>query len=62
MKKTLVYNEVHNYFKQNKHVRTFINRRFGTNQPQKINNHVSIVNKAPQIGISKKTRPQKIGF
>ena len=30
-----VYNEVHNYLNQNRHLRTFINRRFGTAQPLK---------------------------
>ena len=35
-----VYNEVHNYLNQNKHLRTFINRRFGTAQPLKINTYV----------------------
>ena len=28
-----VYNEVHDYLNQNKHLRTFINRRFRTAQP-----------------------------
>ena len=45
-----VYNEVHNYLNQNKHLRTFINRRFGTAQPLKINTYVLVVNKATQVG------------
>ena len=56
-----VHNEVHNYLNQNKHLRTFINRRFGAAQPLKINSYVLVVNKATQIGISKKIQPQKIG-
>ena len=56
-----VYNEVHNYLNQNKHSRTFINRRFGTAQPLKINTYVLVVNKVTQIGVSKKLQPQKIG-
>ena len=56
-----VYNEVHNYLNQNEHLRTFINRRFGTAQPLKINTYVLIVNKATQIGILEKIQPQKIG-
>ena len=53
-----VYNEVHNYLNQNKHLRTFINRRFGMAQPPKINFYVLVVNKATQIGKSKKIQPQ----
>ena len=49
-----VYNEVHNYLNQNKHLRIIINRRFGTAQPLKIKNNVLVVNKATQTGISKK--------
>ena len=56
-----IYNGVHNYFNQNKHLRTFINRRFGTAQPLKINTYVLVVNKSTQIGVSKKIQPQKIG-
>ena len=56
-----VYNEVHIYLNQNKHLRTFINRRFGTAQPLKIITYVLVVNKAKQIGLSKKIQPQKIG-
>ena len=56
-----VYNEVHNYLNQNKHLRTFLNRLFGTAQPLKINTYVLMVNKATQIGTSKKIQPQKIG-
>ena len=55
-----VYNEVHNYLNQIKHLRTSINRRFGTAQPLKINTYVLIVNKTTQIGVSKKIQPQKI--
>ena len=40
-----VYNEGHNYLNQNKHLRTFINRRFGRAQLLKINTYVLIVNK-----------------
>ena len=47
------YNEIHNYLNQNKHLRTFINRRFGTAQPLKINTYVLLVNKITQIGVSK---------
>ena len=32
-----VYKEVHNYLNRNKHLRTFINRRFGRAQSLKIN-------------------------
>ena len=49
-----VYNKVHNYLKQNKHLRRKINRRFGTVQPLKINTYVLVVNKVTQIGVSKK--------
>ena len=56
-----VYNEVHNYLNQNKHLRNFINRRFGTAQSLKINTYVLVVNKTTQIGVSKKIQPQKIG-
>ena len=56
-----VYNEVHNYLNQNKHLRSFNNRRFGTTQPLKINIYVLIVKKAKQLGVSKKTQPQKVG-
>ena len=42
-------------------MRTFINRRFGTPQPLKINTYVFVVNKATHIGISKKIQlPKKI--
>ena len=34
------YNEAHNYLNKNKQLRTFINRRFGTAQPLKINTYV----------------------
>ena len=54
------YGEVHNYLNQNKQLLTFINRRLGTAQPLKINNYVLVVNKANQIGVSKKIQPQKI--
>ena len=53
-----VYNEVHKSLNQNKHLRTFINRRFGMAQPLKINFYVLVVNKATQFGISKKIQPQ----
>ena len=56
-----VYNEVHSYLNRNKYSRTFINRRFGTAQPLKINTYDLVVNKATQIGVSKKIQPQKIG-
>ena len=56
-----VYNEVLNYLNQNKHLRSFINRRFGTAQPLKINTNILTVNKATQLVISKKIQPQKIG-
>ena len=56
-----VYNEVHNYLNQNKHLRTFINCRLGTAQPLKINIYVLIVNKTTQIGVPKKIQPQKNG-
>ena len=56
-----VHNEIHNYLNQNKHLRSFINRRFGTAQPLKINTYVLIVNKATQFGISEKIQPQKGG-
>ena len=56
-----VYNEVHNYLNQNKHLRSFINRQFGTAQPLKINTYVLVVNKATQLGIWKKIQPQKVG-
>ena len=55
------YTEFHNYLNQNKHLRRFINRSFGTAHPFKINTYVLVVNKATQIGISKKIQPQKIG-
>ena len=55
-----VSNGVHNYLNQNKHIRTFVNRRFGTAQPLKNNTYALVVNKATQIGISKKIQPQKI--
>ena len=45
-----VYKEVHNYLNQNIHLRTFINRRFGTAQPLKINTNVLVVNKATPTG------------
>ena len=35
-----VYNEVHNYLNQSKHLRTFLNRRFGTAEPLKLNTYV----------------------
>ena len=54
-------NEVHIYLNQNKHLRSFINRCFGAAQPRKIDTYVLVVNKATQIGISKKIQPQKIG-
>ena len=56
-----VYNEVHNYFNQNKHIRAFINRRFRTAQPFKIRTYVSVVIKATQIGVLEKIQPQKVG-
>ena len=56
-----IYNEVHNYLNQNKHLRSFINRRFGTASPLKINTYVLTVNKTTQLGISKKIQPQRIG-
>ena len=56
-----VYNEIHNYLNQNEHLRPFINRHFGTAQPLKISTYVLIVNKATQLGISKKIQPQKVG-
>ena len=56
-----VYNEIHNYLNQNKHLRSFINRRFGTAQPLKINTYVLVVNKITQIGVSEKIQPQKVG-
>ena len=56
-----VYNVLQNYLNQNKYLRTFINRRFGTAQPLKINTYVIVVNKTTQIGLSKKIQPQKIG-
>ena len=55
-----VYYEVHNYLKQIKHLRAFINRRFGTTQPPKIITFVLVVNKATQIGISKKMQPHEM--
>ena len=55
------YNEVHNYLNQNKHLRIFINCRFGTAEPPKINTYVLVVNIATQIGVSKKIQPQKLG-
>ena len=57
-----VHNKVHNYLNQNKHLRTFINRRFGTTQALKINTNVLVVNKATQIGVSKKIQLQKMGL
>ena len=45
-----VYEEIHNCLNQNKHLRTFINRRFGTAQQLKANTYVFVVNKATQIG------------
>ena len=56
-----VYNEVHNYLILNKNIRTFINGRFGTAQPLKLNTYVMVVNKATQICVSKKLQPQKTG-
>ena len=56
-----VYNEVHNFLNQNIQFCTFINHRFGTAQPLKINTYVLIVNKTTQIGVSKEIQPQKIG-
>ena len=56
-----VYNKVHGYLNQNKHFCTFINCRFGTAQPLKIKTYVLIVNKATQLGVSKKIQPQKVG-
>ena len=53
------YNDIHIYLNENKHLRTFINCRFGTSQPLKINTYVLVVNKATQIGVSKKIKPQK---
>ena len=55
-----VHNEVHNYLNQNKHLHTFINRRFGTAQPLKINTYVLIANKATIRNIKKDTT-KKIG-
>ena len=55
-----IYNEVHKYLNQNKHLQTFINRRFGTAQPLKIITYVFFVNKATQSGIPKNLKPQKI--
>ena len=56
-----VYNEVHTYLYQTKHPRTFINCRFVTAHPLNIHSYVLIVNKAPQVGVTKKIQPQKIG-
>ena len=46
-----LYNEVHNYPNQNKHLRTFINRRFQTPQLLEINT----------FGLLQKIQPQRIG-
>ena len=54
------YNEIQIYLNQNKHLHSFINRRFGTAQPLKINTYVLVVKKATQFGISKKIQPQKV--
>ena len=56
-----IYNEVHNHLNQNKHLRALINRRFGTVQLLKTNTNALVVSKIPQIGISKKIKPQKVG-
>ena len=47
-----IYDEVHSYLNQDKQLRTFINRRFGTAQPLKINTYVLVVNQTTQIGVS----------
>ena len=56
-----VYNEVHNYSSQNKHPRSFMNRRFGTAHSHNINLYVFVVNKAPQIGVSKRFNHKNVG-
>ena len=56
-----IFNEVHNYLDQNKHLRTFTNRRSGTAKPTKLNTYILVVNKTTQIGVSKKIQPQKFG-
>ena len=56
-----VYNEKHNYLNQNKQLRIYINRRFGTAKPLKINTYVLVVNKTTQLGISKKIQARKVG-
>ena len=57
-----VYNGVHNYLYKNKHLGTFINRRFGTVRPLKINTYVLVVSETTQIGVSKKIQPQKLNL
>ena len=56
-----IYNEMHNYLNKNKFLRTFINRRFGTAQPRKINTYDLVVNKTTEIGVSRKIQPLKVG-
>ena len=52
---------MHNYLNKNEFLRTFINRCFGTAQPLKINTYDLVVNKATEIGVSKKIQQQKVG-
>ena len=54
-----VYNEVQSYLNKNKILRTCINHRFGTAQPLKFNAYSLVVNKATQIGISKRPNRKK---
>ena len=56
-----IYNEVHSYLHQDKHLRTFISSRFVWAQPLEMNTYVLVVNQATQIGVSIKIQPQKIG-
>ena len=56
-----IYNGVHNYLNQKKHLRTFIYRYLGTAQPLKINIYVLVVIKTTQIGVSIKIQQQIIG-
>ena len=56
-KHSVFYNEVQVYLNQNKHFCNFLNCRFRTAQPLKINTYVLTVNKTTQIGISKKIQP-----
>ena len=55
-----VYDAAHNFLNQNKHLRTFINRRFGTAQPLKVNTYVLIVKKLHKSEYQKRSNHKKL--